>query len=257
VNTTSNRYRKVSLETIIEGLQERSLTARDASIVRVRGINRSDSTGTRVMLKTASTSRFEIVQARGQSTREFTRIPLFLNGGIQSLNADNKADLVMPQLLLWNSHNGECSFQAKLGFFRLVCSNGMAVGSVVESVKLRHIQGPKFETEFAEFFDRIAIMAGEGLQRVQQLTSRSVSDSELESVVDALSNSARVREDIRTQFLNPYRAADAGRNVWSLWNVANEVMAARARSVVAFERRNEQLLPTILNVLDSDSKRAA
>jgi hypothetical protein len=254
MQTISNRYRKVSLETIIEGLQERSLTSPNASIVRVSAGLRN-TTGTRVMLKTTDTARLEIVQARGQSTREFARVPLFYDGDVhQSFGTDYStanADLVLPQLLLWNSHNGECSFQAKLGFFRLVCSNGMAVGSVVESVKLRHIQGPKFETEFTEFFDRIAIMAGEGMQRVQRLTSRSVSDSELESVVDVLSSSARVREAIRAQFLNPTRSADAGRNVWSLWNVANEVMAARARSVVAFERRNEQLLPAILDVLDA------
>jgi len=42
------------------------------------------------------------------------------------------------QLLVTNSHDGSSSFSIKLGIFRLVCSNGLVVGTTFESVTLRH-----------------------------------------------------------------------------------------------------------------------
>jgi hypothetical protein len=42
------------------------------------------------------------------------------------------------QLLVTNSHDGSSSFSIRLGIFRLVCSNGLVVGSTFESVTLRH-----------------------------------------------------------------------------------------------------------------------
>ena len=42
------------------------------------------------------------------------------------------------QLLVTNSHDGSSAFSIKLGIFRLVCSNGLVVGTTFESVTLRH-----------------------------------------------------------------------------------------------------------------------
>lgn len=42
------------------------------------------------------------------------------------------------QLLITNSHDGTSCFSVKLGFFRFVCSNGLVVGNIFESVSLRH-----------------------------------------------------------------------------------------------------------------------
>lgn len=42
------------------------------------------------------------------------------------------------QLLITNSHDGSSSFMMQLGIFRMVCANGLVVGTVFESVSLRH-----------------------------------------------------------------------------------------------------------------------
>jgi len=42
------------------------------------------------------------------------------------------------QLLVTNAHDGSSSFKMQLGFFRLVCSNGLIVGETFETIKLRH-----------------------------------------------------------------------------------------------------------------------
>lgn len=51
---------------------------------------------------------------------------------------NTKHDDVKLQLLVTNSHDGSSSFSIKLGIFRLVCSNGLVVGTTFEAVTLRH-----------------------------------------------------------------------------------------------------------------------
>lgn len=42
------------------------------------------------------------------------------------------------QLVITNSHDGLSAFTIKLGIFRLVCANGLMVGTTFESISLRH-----------------------------------------------------------------------------------------------------------------------
>lgn len=42
------------------------------------------------------------------------------------------------QLLVTNSHDGTTGFKMQLGFYRLVCANGMVVGETFESISMRH-----------------------------------------------------------------------------------------------------------------------
>lgn len=51
------------------------------------------------------------------------------------------------QLLVTNSHDGSSSFKLQLGIFRLVCSNGLVVGSVFETVTIRHTKKALIEIE--------------------------------------------------------------------------------------------------------------
>ena len=49
-----------------------------------------------------------------------------------------RADGVIPELLVLNSHNGSWALRMMLGMFRTVCANGMVAGSVWEGVTLKH-----------------------------------------------------------------------------------------------------------------------
>lgn len=44
------------------------------------------------------------------------------------------------RLLLWNSHLGLNSFRFQLGLFRFVCTNGLAVGTDMFSVSIKHVE---------------------------------------------------------------------------------------------------------------------
>jgi hypothetical protein len=45
----------------------------------------------------------------------------------------------IPQLLLTNSHDGTSCIELRLGFFRMVCANGLVIGtSLVPEIRIRH-----------------------------------------------------------------------------------------------------------------------
>lgn len=44
----------------------------------------------------------------------------------------------VPEIVLVNSHDGTSSYQLLAGFFRMVCSNGLIAGDVVNDVRVRH-----------------------------------------------------------------------------------------------------------------------
>lgn len=54
------------------------------------------------------------------------------------LNQDIEIAGTFPEIVLINSHDRTSSYQLMLGFFRLVCSNGMIVGDTIAKVKTRH-----------------------------------------------------------------------------------------------------------------------
>jgi hypothetical protein len=223
-------YQSVNTVEVIRGLQLRNIVSPDLTIAHSH-------------FRNTRADEITIVRARGKSTKEFVRVPL-QSVPIQGLHGT----AIIPQLLLWNSHLGESTFQAKLGFFRLVCSNGMALGSIFDTVKLRHVVGPKFETEFSGFFERLEMSLEGGFRNLEELTARRLTLEEVDAVLPKIAQ-GRVAEEIRRRFLAPVRIQDGSQDVWSLWNVANEVLATRSRSPVAFEQRNETLLTTIIGSL--------
>lgn len=44
-----------------------------------------------------------------------------------------------PEVVLINSHDGSCAFKLMAGYFRLVCSNGLIVGNMLNNIVVRHV----------------------------------------------------------------------------------------------------------------------
>lgn len=154
---------------------------------------------------------------------------------------------VQPQVVIFNSFQGESALRAHLGFFRAVCTNGMVVGqSITEPVIIRHIKGPTFDTKYREFFDNLEVVLERGLQGLQEKTERSLTLSEMNALIERLTSLTGVRARDKALELLRGREEDQTSNVWQLWNVTNEAMRITARSPVAYEERNAKLLDTIL-----------
>jgi hypothetical protein len=46
---------------------------------------------------------------------------------------------IKPEIVISNSYDGSASFRLMMGVFRIVCANGLVVGSTYESIKVRHV----------------------------------------------------------------------------------------------------------------------
>jgi hypothetical protein len=84
------------------------------------------------------------VKARKKSTKGFQKHLLVFRNNDVVINGED-GDVVFPQILLTNSHDGKNSFQFQAGLFRMICSNGLVIATEkFEDVKMRHM-GYTFE----------------------------------------------------------------------------------------------------------------
>ena len=181
----------------------------------------------------------KLSRVKGKNTSHMVRVPF----GDKATLFDTE---VQPELLLWNSYQGESSLKASLGFYRFVCANGMTVGEVFEEVKIRHVKGQTFEQKFDGFFNNLLPILDRGLSGLREVAGKELSFFEQREIAHRLFPERIAKQISAHLFLG--REEDRTRNVWQLWNVSNEALRANARRPdgLAFERRNANLLPAIL-----------
>jgi hypothetical protein len=162
-------------------------------------------------------------RARDESRREFTRHMLRLR------RADMVARQVgdeIPEVVLVNSHDGTSSYQMLAGLFRLVCTNGLTVGTNFDEIRVHHsgdVVGRVIEGAYTvvEEFGRVresadamkAITLNEGEQRVFAQAAL------VAKYGDTGTGNYPVTVD---QVLRPRRSDDAGADLWRVFNRAQE-----------------------------------
>ena len=127
------------------------------------------------------------------------------------------------QLLVTNSHDGSSSFSIKLGIFRLVCSNGLVVGTTFESVTLRHtgrileeIDGAvqRMVAQVKKLDDALDAM------KDRRLTAQEVSKFYNDAVKIRYGQNTGV-EDVR---ITSRRVADDGEDLFTVYNRVQEAL---------------------------------
>ncbi len=149
----------------------------------------------------------------------------FQNPDIKITSGDG--DDAYPRILLTNSHDGMQSFRFSVGIFRLVCSNGLVVADEQFSeFRIKH----KGYT-FGELRNVVKQAVNDLPKRVEvmnDMKNRILTQEEknklaldamlIRAGVDNLEYDAETIEDI----LEPKRAADAGDDLWRVFNVVQE-----------------------------------
>lgn len=134
----------------------------------------------------------------------------------------NKQEII--QAIITNSHDGRSAYVVMLGIFRMVCSNGLIVGTAFEGIHIRHMH---FQPEEVMFASRKVIEAAPAVAReVTEFKNLSITDSEKN--IYAKSALALVYEDPEKapvqaeQILTPQRGEDIGNSLWTTLNVVQE-----------------------------------
>lgn len=148
---------------------------------------------------------------------------------IRFRSTDQQAITVGDSLLetvLINSHDGTSAYDLSMGVFRLVCSNGMVVGDVFESIHIRHI-GNVIERIIQGSIDMLnnAPLIAESVNRFRAITLEPQEQLALATAAHSLrfdegSNMAlSVTPD---KLLTVRRSSDSGNDLWSTFNRVQE-----------------------------------
>lgn len=134
------------------------------------------------------------------------------------------------EIILLNSHDGSSSYQMMSGQFRFVCANGLVCGHTDNDIRIRHkgdVVGDVIEGAFRVLDDFDAVT--EEREEMKALTlgpehQRAFARAALALRYGTVSEdnptpAAPITED---QILRPQRMADAGRDLWTTFNVVQE-----------------------------------
>jgi len=135
-------------------------------------------------------------------------------------------DVVYPQILLTNSHDGKNAFTFQAGLFRLICSNGLVIATdTFGKVAIRHM-GYKFE----ELQTRIHAMVKElplTIESLNKMKETELNDKQIKKFAkECLEH--RFGEGMKNitidleAFVRETRPEDKGNNVWVVYNRIQE-----------------------------------
>jgi hypothetical protein len=167
---------------------------------------------------------------------------------------------VSPMLFLRNVNDGGHALMIGVGLFRFVCSNGLVVGDNFYSQRVIHRAGPTLDQFLINLdknldaaFETAATMDIEGM--VNRLIEKQITEQQGIEILASLPIPQGATDRAILDWVRPVRKEDAPRNLWSLYNVANEANRVKSRSVNAFGREIS-LLGDIEALLDFNSRAA-
>jgi hypothetical protein len=130
------------------------------------------------------------------------------------------------ELILINGHDGSASYTLHAGLFSFVCCNGLIVGSMLDSITVRHM-GLKatLEAVTTGATHLVATQLPKLAGAVEQMSTRHISRSEQhEFARHALELRYKGMPPVLTtdQMLSVHRNEDAANDVWTTLNVIQE-----------------------------------
>jgi len=169
----------------------------------------------------ASESRTRIEEKRG-----------FVKHMLRFRHADMTQALVVgdviPEVIVINSHDGECCFKLIAGLYRLVCSNGLMVSDAeIDSISVRHTGN--ILQDVVDGSHRLIGDAQKSLGTVQRWSQLQLTDGEQRAFATAAhtlrfaDGDGKVTTPVTAdQLLIPRRREDIGKDLWRTFNVTQE-----------------------------------
>ena len=129
----------------------------------------------------------------------------------------------VPEIVLVNSHDGNCSYQFMAGIFRLVCSNGLIVQSAdYGRLSIRHLGGQDFYKQVVRVSREMADQAPVIMGRIDRWKQIELTPAQQEAFAVA---ALELRENNTLeprQLLTSRRMADSKPDLWTTTNRIQE-----------------------------------
>ncbi len=162
-------------------------------------------------------------RCREEGRREYTKHMLRLRHASMSAVTVNKPEI--PEVVLINSHDGSSAYQMTVGILRLVCTNGLIVGDIFDSIKVPHkgnvkdmvIEGAyEVLNSFDSINNHVTAMKE---TRLTPAMAGAYAEAAITLRYDTETNPAPITP---TQVLQPRRTADISPDLWSTFNRVQE-----------------------------------
>lgn len=131
----------------------------------------------------------------------------------------------IPEIALINSHDGSSAYKMMLGIFRIVCSNGLIVGSsTMEGLSFRH-SGRDLSGRIADAASGMLKAAPLAFNTIDQWKGKDLSQEEKLRYASGAFNLYKGEADIKANIgslLYSYRLADKGNDLWTVFNTVQE-----------------------------------
>jgi hypothetical protein len=148
------------------------------------------------------------------------------------------------QLLVTNSHDGSSSFKLQLGIFRLVCSNGLVVGTTFETVTIRHTRKALIEIEPA--IEKIVAQVQKldrylSAMKTVRLTEKQITEFYNKAIALRWEN-----KTVQDVVISARRPEDDGTDLFRVYNIAQEHILRGTQTLTTQNRwRNARAIRSI------------
>lgn len=130
----------------------------------------------------------------------------------------------VPRIVFLNSYDGSRRAQFLSGVFRVICSNGLVVGTTFQNSKFLHLG--EYEQEFHESLRAVGESSNRAFDRLDRFQSIQLDE---EQRLRLAQEAVRIRMgaddglvlDPKTALL-PRRREDVKRDLWTSWNILQE-----------------------------------
>ena len=149
----------------------------------------------------------------------------------------------IPEIVIMNSHDGSSAYKIMAGVYRLVCANGLIVGSSFAEVSVRHTKNAAediIDASFKVIEALPAIQDGIEAMRLLKLEPEERSAFATAALTLRYPDAAPIRP---AQLLEPRRNEDRSSDLWSTFNVVQEALIKGGQRVTdATTRRRTRKL---------------
>lgn len=218
----------------------------------------------------------------GEETKFSKHMVVFENPSI-TVEGANPSDVLFPQLIIFNSHDGHSSLQARGGIYRMICENGMVVPeNEILSKKLLH-KGYSKE-QLKELIEVFIKTLPEQIGQINDMTKKELTLEEKQDLalkallvragIDPASEKGEAAAQSKTynnsdtllEIITPERKEDQRDDLWTVFNVIQEHIVnggfkaalggekvRKVRPIKSFEKDfsvNEKLFDLAVDMLD-------
>lgn len=162
-----------------------------------------------------------------------------------------------PRIYVRNSYAGESALTVRVGFYRLICANGMMVGTTHFNGRILHLEsGIKQLPQLRQAVQDAIEWCTTGLpalaDRLNQLVLTPV---QVSTILASIKASSRLAEAVSYRLQYPLtsiraedRRPDGTLTAWNIWNIVNEVQRVHSRSPLRQLDTNANLLQVVEEV---------